>query len=157
MRVPASKAVVALASAADVPQAATAVRTYARAVLDALLWGAVAASSLIIGALAGVIRDWNARLVGLVLGFGAGALVASISFELAEEGFRLGGALAVALGLAAGAIVFYVADGAVDRMGSRGAPRPDCHCCWAHYWTASPSRRCSESASPTATVSACRC
>ena len=90
--------------------------------LDALLWGAVAASSLIIGALAGVIRYWNARLVGLVLGFGAGALVASISFELAEEGFRLGGALAVALGLAAGAIVFYVADGAVDRIGSRGAP-----------------------------------
>ncbi len=89
--------------------------------LEALLWGAVAASSLIVGALAGVLRDWNAQLVGLVLGFGAGALVASISFELAETGFRLGGAVAVALGLAAGAIVFYVADRAIDRKAANSA------------------------------------
>jgi zinc transporter, ZIP family len=90
-------------------------------VLEALLWGAVAASSLIIGVLAGVIRDWNARPVGLVLGFGAGALVASISFELAEEGFRVAGGVSVAVGLAVGAIVFYVADKAIDRMGSSAA------------------------------------
>ncbi len=89
--------------------------------LEALLWGAVAASSLIVGALAGVLRDWNARLIGLVLGFGAGALVASISFELAETGFRLAGAVAVALGLAAGAIVFYVADRAIDRKAAPSA------------------------------------
>ena len=55
-----------------------------------------------IGALAGVIHDWNSRLVGLVLGFGAGALMASISFELAEEGFRVAGALAVSIGIALG-------------------------------------------------------
>ena len=89
--------------------------------LEALLWGAVAASSLIVGALAGVLRDWNARLVGLVLGFGAGALVASISFELAETGFRLAGAVAVTLGLAAGAIVFYAADRAIDRRAAASA------------------------------------
>jgi ZIP family zinc transporter len=61
-------------------------------VLQALGWGLLAASSLIIGAALGVLRNWNQRVVGLVLGFGAGALVASISFELAEEGFRVGGA-----------------------------------------------------------------
>lgn len=76
---------------------------------------------MIVGALAGVLRDWNARLIGLVLGFGAGALVASISFELAETGFRLAGAVAVALGLAAGAIVFYVADRAIDRKAADSA------------------------------------
>ena len=85
--------------------------------LTALVWGLVAASSLIIGALAGVARTWNQRLIGLVLGFGAGALVASISFELAEEGFRVGGALPVALGLAAGAVTFFAADRLVDRIG----------------------------------------
>lgn len=83
----------------------------------ALLWGLVAASSLIIGAVAGVARNWNQRLIGLVLGFGAGALVASISFELAEEGFRVGGAFPVALGLAVGAVTFFVADHLVDRIG----------------------------------------
>ena len=76
---------------------------------------------MIVGALAGALRDWNPRLVGLVLGFGAGALVASISFELAEEGVRLAGAAAVALGLAAGAIVFYVADRAIDRKAAKTA------------------------------------
>jgi ZIP family zinc transporter len=89
-------------------------------VLTALLWGLVASSSLIIGALAGVARTWNQRLIGLVLGFGAGALIASISFELAEEGFRVGGALPVGIGLAAGAVTFFVADQLVDRLGGSG-------------------------------------
>ena len=86
----------------------------------ALLWGAVAASSLIVGAVAGVVRDWHPRLIGLVLGFGAGALVASISFELAEEGFQVGGALPVAAGLAVGGLLFYLADLGVIRLGGRG-------------------------------------
>lgn len=85
--------------------------------LAALLWGLAAASSLVLGALAGVARTWNQRLIGLVLGFGAGALVSSISFELGEEGFRVGGAVAVALGLAAGAVTFYVADQILNRHG----------------------------------------
>ncbi|WP_102144010.1 ZIP family metal transporter [Mycobacterium hubeiense] len=89
--------------------------------LETLGWGLLAASSLVLGAIAGVVRDWNHRLVGLVLGFGAGALVASISFELAEEGFRVGGALPVALGLAAGAVTFFLADMAVDRLGGGDA------------------------------------
>jgi ZIP family zinc transporter len=88
-------------------------------VLEALGWGSLAASSLIVGAVLGVLRDWNQRVVGLVLGFGAGALVASISFELAEEGFRVGGALPVALGLIIGAITFYFADMGVSRLGGR--------------------------------------
>lgn len=92
--------------------------------LTALLWGVVAASSLLIGAAAGAVRDWNEHLVGLVLGFGAGALISSISFELAEEGFRVSGAVAVALGLAIGAVVFYIADNTIDRMGGRVAGMP---------------------------------
>ncbi len=57
----------------------------------ALGWGAVAASSLVIGALLGLLRPWSARLVGLVLAFGAGALISAVSFDLAEEGARVGG------------------------------------------------------------------
>ena len=47
--------------------------------------------------------------------------MASISFELAEEGFRLAGALSVAIGLALGAVAFYFADLAVDRLGGRAS------------------------------------
>jgi zinc transporter, ZIP family len=31
-------------------------------------------------------RSWPARLIGLVIAFGAGALVSAVSFELFEEG-----------------------------------------------------------------------
>jgi zinc transporter, ZIP family len=52
----------------------------------ALGWGALAASSLVIGALLALAREWPRRVVGLVLGFGAGALISAVSFELAQEG-----------------------------------------------------------------------
>ena len=58
---------------------------------SALAWGALAASSLILGAVIGLTRTWPDRLVGAVLGFGAGALISAVSFDLAEEGVRLGG------------------------------------------------------------------
>ena len=70
---------------------------------EALGWGALAASSLVVGAALALVRSWSDTLVGLVLGFGAGALIASVSFELAEEGLRVGGAWPVALGLVLGA------------------------------------------------------
>jgi ZIP family zinc transporter len=96
-------------------------------VVEAALWGAAAASSLLIGALLGLALDIERRstrdlLIGLALAFGAGTLIAAMAFELTEEAFRLGGADAVALGLAAGAVAFFVGDlyvesrGAVDRM-----------------------------------------
>jgi ZIP family zinc transporter len=86
----------------------------------ALGWGALAAGSLLVGALLGVAGRWPNRLVGLVLAFGAGALVSSVSFELAEEGLKVGPPGALAIGLAAGALTYYLADGAVERMGGRG-------------------------------------
>ena len=44
-------------------------------------WGLVAASSLVLGMLLGLARSWPSRLIGLVLAFGAGALVSAVSFE----------------------------------------------------------------------------
>ena len=79
-------------------------------------WGTLAASSLVIGALLGLARAWPPRLVGLVLAFGAGALIAAVSFELAEDGVQIGGATAVAIGLALGAITYFVCDAALDRL-----------------------------------------
>lgn len=85
----------------------------------ALVWGLVAASSLLIGAVLGVVRRWSDTIVGIVLGFGAGALMSSISFELFQEGLETGGAVALVCGLAVGALVFFVSDGWVERIGGR--------------------------------------
>lgn len=84
----------------------------------ALGWGALAASSLVIGALLSLAREWPERLVGLVLAFGAGALISAVSFELAEDGVAIGGAGPVGIGFALGAVTYFVLDGLVERRGS---------------------------------------
>ena len=73
----------------------------------ATVWGALAASSLVIGALLGLARTWPERWIGLVLAFGAGALISAVSFELAEEGGDIGGGAALAVGLAVGAFTYW--------------------------------------------------
>jgi zinc transporter, ZIP family len=89
-------------------------------VAEALGWGALAAASLVIGALLSVAREWPERLVALVLAFGAGALISAVSFELAEEGVAAGGAGSVGIGLALGAVTYFVLDGLVE--GSHSDP-----------------------------------
>jgi ZIP family zinc transporter len=79
----------------------------------ALGWGALAASSLILGAVLGLAHHWSDRVVGLVLAFGAGALISAVSFDLAEEGVKAGGGAAVGLGLAVGALTYFLADRAL--------------------------------------------
>jgi zinc transporter, ZIP family len=90
-------------------------------VAAALGWGALAASSLVLGAAIGLLRRWPQTLVGLVLGFGAGALISAVSFELAEEGVKIAGGVPVAVGLAVGAMTYFIAAGKVAAMGGGGA------------------------------------
>ena len=87
--------------------------------LGAVGWGALAASSLVLGAILGVARSWHDGLVGAVLGFGAGALISSVAFELAEEGLATSGPTEVAIGLAVGAAAYFLANRLVARIGGR--------------------------------------
>jgi ZIP family zinc transporter len=83
--------------------------------LPAALWGVLAASSLLIGAgLALWLRPSN-RIVGLVMGFGAGALISAVAYELAPEAAQ--GDAPVMLGLALGALTFFGGDWLIDRRG----------------------------------------
>ncbi|HMF03826.1 MAG TPA: hypothetical protein VKH17_03355 [Acidimicrobiia bacterium] len=56
-------------------------------------WGTLAASSLVLGALLGIARAWPDRLVGLVLAFGAGALIAAVSCVVTALGFAVAAGL----------------------------------------------------------------
>ena len=87
--------------------------------LSALVWGALAAFSLIVGTLLALLREWRQGLIGAVLAFGAGALISSVAFELAQEGLDIGGPVSVAVGLALGAIAFFAGDRAVSHIGGR--------------------------------------
>jgi ZIP family zinc transporter len=83
----------------------------------ALGWGALAASSLVIGALLGIARRWPDVLIWLVLAFGAGALISAVSFDLFAEGVKEGGGDAVAVGLAVGALTYWGASHALPDTG----------------------------------------
>jgi ZIP family zinc transporter len=89
----------------------------------ALGWGALAASSLVIGALLALARKWPDRQVGLVLAFGAGALISAVSFELALEGLQIGDRGSTAVGLGVGALTYYALDGLIARRFSAGRGR----------------------------------
>lgn len=89
--------------------------------LEAGFWGLVGGLALVLGALAGVVRDLPAKVIGAVMAFGAGVLISALAFELTAEAFDASGGREVVLGLLAGALVFYAGDRALDRMG--GADR----------------------------------
>lgn len=91
--------------------------------LRAIGFGGLAAGSLVIGALLAFARSWSKAQIGLVLAFGAGALISAVSVELVEEGLRLGGLGWTAAGLAAGALTYYRLDGAIEQRfaGAGGA------------------------------------
>jgi ZIP family zinc transporter len=83
-------------------------------------YGALAASALAIGALVVLWRKPSSLTIGLIMGFGAGALVSSIAYELVPESV-ISGTFQLGLAFALGAIVFFVADWWIDRRG--GAQR----------------------------------
>jgi zinc transporter, ZIP family len=91
--------------------------------IAALAWGALAASSLLIGAALAFAHGWSKRQVGLVLAFGAGALISAVSFELAQEGLQIGGAGVTGIGLGIGALAYFGLDGAIAGRHSAGRGR----------------------------------
>lgn len=90
---------------------------------EAVLWGVVAASPLFVGAILAMVRAWPQRLLGIVLGFGAGALMASIAFELWEEGLELAGAVPLVAGVVLGALGYFVADRVVEARAAKSAKK----------------------------------
>ena len=92
---------------------------------EAILWSALATGTLLIGMLLAYRGLVGPRWTGLIMAFGAGAIISALAYQLilpaavAEEGREL----LVAVGIAAGALTFYGADRWVDGMG--GAERSD--------------------------------
>ena len=89
---------------------------------EALFWGLFAASSLLVGGALALLLPIRERVLGWIMAFGAGVLIAAVAYELVEEAFRTAEQNGtIGLGLAAGALTFFAGDVIVDRMG--GAER----------------------------------
>ncbi|RYU10779.1 ZIP family metal transporter [Nocardioides iriomotensis] len=92
--------------------------------LEAAWWGFVGGAALLLGAAIGVLWDVPHRIVGLVMGFGAGVLFSALAFELTAEAYLSAGAPPVALGLLTGALVYFAGDEWLDRRGAHRRKNP---------------------------------
>ena len=87
--------------------------------IQAGLWGALAASALVLGAMVALTLPVPRRIVALVMAFGAGALISALAFDLSDEAFRVGGTVIFGVGIAAGAVVYYAGNKLIKRSGGR--------------------------------------
>ncbi len=85
------------------------------AVVSAFLWGAVAASSLLLGGWLACRCTIGRRTLGLLMGFGAGTLLSAVSLELVFESLqRSRGSGYPAIGFFAGAFTFFFSDKLIE-------------------------------------------
>ena len=85
---------------------------------EAFLWGLVGGSSLVLGGAIALRAPITRRHVGLIMAFGAGVLISAVAYELVHEAFETSaGDGGIAIGLLAGATVFFLAEVMIDRLG----------------------------------------
>jgi zinc transporter, ZIP family len=92
--------------------------------LAAFGWGLLAASPLVAGGL--IAARWRLPRVvlGLVMAFGSGVLIAALAYELALKALTESDeGVLVAAGLAAGCAVFFCGDAVLDRRGGHERKR----------------------------------
>ena len=82
--------------------------------LSVLLFGLVASSALVIGAVAGAYWTPPQLVLASALAFASGALITALAFDLFQESFERGAWLS-AIGLLLGAATFVAADELLDR------------------------------------------
>jgi ZIP family zinc transporter len=84
---------------------------------EAAFWGLAGASTLIVGAVLSVVLPWRRRSIGLIAGFGSGALISALTLDLTASAFATAGIPVVVIGLGSGAIAFSAGNWALHRGG----------------------------------------
>ena len=84
------------------------------------LWGLIATSSLILGGIISLMVRPSNRLLGIIMGFGAGALISAVAYELMFEAIKLAkGSGFPAFGFFLGALVFFFSDKFLESVGGK--------------------------------------
>ena len=87
--------------------------------LNAFIWGLLATSSLILGGIIAIRFSLSNRIIGIIMGFGAGTLISAISYELIFEAVKLAkGSGFPAAGLFVGAATFFLSDKFIGNFGA---------------------------------------
>ena len=81
------------------------------------IYGLIGGTALFIGALIGLYMKVSKRAVGVVMAFGSGVLISTLTFDLMENAYQKGGFDSVSIGFIAGAVLFVGGDYLIDRYG----------------------------------------
>lgn len=87
---------------------------------EAAFWAFVGAASLLIGTELAFLLHPSRRVMGLVMAFGAGALISAVAYELVLDALESEKPLAVVIGLALGSLTFYFGNALIERRSGRG-------------------------------------
>lgn len=87
--------------------------------VQAGLWGFIGGLALLIGAVAGYYVKISKRMIGSIMAFGAGVLIAAACFELLEQAFEWGSYDSTILGFIAGVAIFTSVDVYLARSGAK--------------------------------------
>ncbi len=91
--------------------------------LTAMLYGLLASSGFFVGGLVGLVTAPPRRLVAAIMAFGGGVLVSALTFDLMEEASVEGNAAYVIVGFLTGALIYVMADLALERMAQASPKR----------------------------------
>ncbi len=80
------------------------------------MFGVVASSALVLGAIVGGRFEIPKRALAAMLAFAAGALICALTFELFEDSYEKGGIWRAAVGFMVGAVVFTLISQRLDRL-----------------------------------------
>ncbi len=85
---------------------------------NALIWGGISGSAVLLGAMASMLLPIPQKIIGLIMAFGTGVLIGAASYELIGNAVIEGGILATSIGFLTGALLFTILDSIVSRKGA---------------------------------------
>jgi ZIP family zinc transporter len=91
--------------------------------LSAAMWGGIAGSSLVLGALLGIYKDIPNKVAAFVMAFGTGVLIGAATFELLSDATKDGGILYPSIGFLVGATLFILAELFISKKGGQERKR----------------------------------
>ncbi len=86
--------------------------------VEAFLWGGVAAATLLLGAVIAYVSRPGPRLNAIVMALGAGLLLGSVSYDLIGEAIKASSLTLVAFTFFLGSATFVIGDTLLDRIGA---------------------------------------
>jgi ZIP family zinc transporter len=90
---------------------------------QAYFWGLVVGSGLLLGAVIAYFTSLSHRKIAVIMGFGSGVLISTLSFELMEEAYIHGGFSSTIIGFLGGGMLFSAVNWYLSKRGAKNRKR----------------------------------